>query len=102
MNGSTPLAGRVEIFYNNTWGTICDDAWGINDAHVVCRQLGFPQASQAPTRAHHGQGSGPIWMDDVRCTGNESYIQNCTHRGWGEHDCVHAEDASVVCSSSIP
>ena len=102
LGGGSPLAGRVEIFYNNQWGTICDDYWDINDANVVCRHLGFPQASQAPGSARYGQGSGPIWMDYVRCTGSESYIHNCRHRGWGKHNCDHSEDASVVCSSSIP
>ena len=102
VGGSSPLAGRVEIFYNNQWGTICDDYWDMNDASVVCRQLGFPQAIQAPTGARHGKGSGPILMDNVQCTGSESYIHNCRHRGWGKHSCGHHEDASVVCSSSIP
>jgi len=102
VGGSSPLTGRVEVFYNNQWGTICDDAWDLNDANVVCRQLGFPQASQAFRGAYYGQGSGPIWMDDVACSGSESYIYECRHRGWGNHDCTHSRDASVQCSSSIP
>ncbi|XP_015777958.1 PREDICTED: deleted in malignant brain tumors 1 protein-like [Acropora digitifera] len=90
--------GRVEIFYNDQWGTVCDDDWDINDAHVVCRQLGFSRlASNAYTGAHYGQGTGPIWMDDVACSGSESHIYDCRQRGWGSHDCTHSKDSSVRC-----
>ena len=101
LNGSTSSIGRVEIFHDGHWGTICDDAWDINDANVVCRQLGFQQALQAYGGATHGQGNGPIWMDDVACSGSESHIYDCRHRGWGKHDCTHSRDASVQCASFV-
>lgn len=97
--GGSPSAGTVEIFHDNQWGTICDDAWDINDANVVCRQLGFSNlASQAFVGAHHGQRSGPIWLSNVACLGSESHIYNCRYLGWGNTGCTHSKDAGVQCS----
>ena len=93
--------GRVEIFHNSSWGTVCDDGWDINDAQVVCRELGFHEADDAPRDARFGEGSGRIWLDDVECVGNESSITKCQHRGWGSHNCGHGEDASVICSMKL-
>ena len=90
--------GRVEVFYADSWGTICDDNWSIEDADVVCRQLGYTGAIQALPRAYFGAGSNLIWMDEVRCTGDEARIQDCAHDGWGVNNCAHIEDAGVECS----
>ena len=96
-NGNRTSEGRVEIFYNGTWGTVCDDSWDLRDAVVVCRQLGYPSALTAIGRASFGPGIGTIWLDNVGCRGSESSIDMCQHNGWGDHNCVHGEDASVVC-----
>ena len=90
-------AGRVEVSVNGIWGTVCDDGWDIDDADVVCRQLGFSNATSAPKEAVYGAGVGPIWIDEARCEGGEASLFYCTHSGWGIHNCGHAEDASVVC-----
>uniref|UniRef100_A0A3Q1GU74 SRCR domain-containing protein n=1 Tax=Acanthochromis polyacanthus TaxID=80966 RepID=A0A3Q1GU74_9TELE len=97
VNSTSRCSGRVEIFHNGQWGTVCDDIWELTHAEVVCRQLGCGGATSAPKRAHFGEGSGPIWLDDVQCSGNESSITDCAHQGFGSHNCHHFKDASVVC-----
>ena len=96
-NGNRKSEGRVEIFYSDTWGTVCDDDWDLRDAIVVCRQLGYPSALTAKGLSSFGSGIGQIWLDDVRCLGSESSIDMCPRSEWGNNDCDHTEDASVVC-----
>jgi hypothetical protein len=98
LRGRTGNKGRVEVYHQSYgWGTVCDDGWGINDGHVVCRQLGFSGATAVYNGAHYGQGTGYILLDDVACTGSEKYIWECPHRGWNVDNCSHGEDASVDC-----
>uniref|UniRef100_G1P286 CD6 molecule n=1 Tax=Myotis lucifugus TaxID=59463 RepID=G1P286_MYOLU len=106
VDGGSPCAGRVEMLEHGQWGSLCDDTWDLEDAHVVCRQLEDAHvvckqlscgwAIQLPG-LHFAPGRGPIHRDQVNCSGTEAYLWDCPGRP-GEHYCGHKEDAGVVCS----
>ena len=71
----TESEGRLEIWRNGQWGTVCDDLFDRRDASVACLQLGRYPGEES--REHWPSGSGPIWLDDLRCTGEETRLDQC-------------------------
>ena len=92
------MEGRVEILYNGVWGTVCDDAWDIHDATVVCRMLGYGRALWEPRNAFFGEGSGDILLYDVRCSGTEDNLADCLYGCFNKtRNCFHNNDAGIIC-----
>lgn len=89
--------GMVEISHSRVWGTVCDHGWDINDAEVICRQLGYSGAKYALHGLNGSLWYGLTWLDNVNCSGSESSIWNCRHDGWGIHHCSRSELAGVHC-----
>ncbi|KAM4637016.1 scavenger receptor cysteine-rich type 1 protein M130-like [Discoglossus pictus] len=100
VDGKSRCAGRVEVYHQGEWGTVCDDYWNQADADVVCRQLNCGHAITATIMAYHGRGNGKIWMDDVKCTGDEAALSSCPSNPKGQHNCHHKEDSGVICAES--
>lgn len=96
--GTDRCAGRVELWRNGRWGTVCDDQWDLRDANVVCAQLGCGYALNVTGQGgSFPPGRGPIHLDDMNCTGKEENLWECPATQ-DENDCGHKEDAGVVCS----
>ena len=100
VGGQNRCEGRVEMYSNSSWGTVCDDAWDLPDAQVVCRQVGCGEATQALEKAHFGPGTGTILLDNLKCEGGEASLLKCSHISQDAHNCDHFEDAGVTCSLS--
>ncbi len=121
MGGANHLTGRVDICFNNEWGTVCNQMWDDTDAGVVCRQLGFRHGKflyfimlfpfllfiiiyighnidgQSLSQGTYVQGTGNIWLDNVQCSGSEKKLADCRASSVGINFCTHAQDAGVVC-----
>lgn len=101
VDGTSKCSGRLEVRFQEEWGTVCDDSWDGQDASVVCKQLGCPAAIAGVGRVNASEGSGPIWLDSVSCNGDEPALWECKHQEWGKHYCHHREDAGVTCSGEL-
>uniref|UniRef100_A0A3Q3W6I4 SRCR domain-containing protein n=1 Tax=Mola mola TaxID=94237 RepID=A0A3Q3W6I4_MOLML len=101
INGQDHCQGRVEVYYQGNWGTVCDDDWDFNNAQVVCQQIGCGNAVFAHTNSYFGYGTGLVLLDNINCHGTEQELSKCKSLGWGKHNCGHHEDAGVTCTGML-
>lgn len=102
MDGQGPHEGRIEVWKDGVWGTICDDYWDPRDGNVVCRMLGYRRAKMVTCcSSFRGNHSLKMMLDDVGCDGDEDALSSCSHSNWGVHDCDEkTEEAGVICTNA--
>jgi len=100
VGGSSHREGRLEVYQNGTWGTVCRNSFSHAAARVVCYMCGYKDVGQYIGN-RYGAGSGTILSDNVQCSGTETDIADCQHFDWGKHSCEHDEDVSVSCFSEV-
>ena len=88
----------MEVCFNNAWGTVCDHSFSSSDANVVCTQLGYRfNGTVLQPISMFSQGTGPIFLDELACDGNEKTVMECGGSAPGLYTCTHQEDAAVRC-----
>lgn len=99
MDGDSKSEGRLEVYHNGLWGTVCDDFFGLDDARVACRQLGYADVVSWEDSFSYADANGPIGIHSVQCNGDEDRLLNCSFRDdLDTYLCFHFEDVRISCS----
>uniref|UniRef100_A0A1X7SF93 SRCR domain-containing protein n=1 Tax=Amphimedon queenslandica TaxID=400682 RepID=A0A1X7SF93_AMPQE len=97
QGGTYSSYGRLEVYCNGQWGTVCDDTFDATDARVACRQLGYSDYNSYSGNLA-GSSSQPIWLDRVYCSSSDSCLAYCESCPSSEyHNCRHSEDVALGC-----
>ena len=91
--------GIVQVEHEGKWGYICPTKWTRANSHVLCGQLGFPNAAELKSYSVTLQDTEPVyWLDQVTCQGWESSIVSCDHAGWIRHQCEGGRALKIKCT----
>ena len=98
VGGRSRHEGRVQMYLLGHWATVCGYSWGLLDAIVVCRQLGYPTALASVRQTEFGGRSDLMWAYEMDCNGYEANLLECKKRS---SSCSRSSPnvAGVVCSS---
>lgn len=106
IGGATEMEGRLQVYLDGKWGTVCDYGWTLTDAALVCHQLGYAlnpkdwrlQRSELPSAGT----SEDVILSNVRCTEHDIDISRCRAERATEKDflnsCSHEQDVGIRCS----
>ena len=97
--GDDSTVNIVHVKINGTWGGICDDGFSINEANVICRQLGYDLGAEIVKTGQGNNHEDHISLYDMTCTGDEPHISDCHFGDHSAHNhiCVGTEKAGIKC-----
>lgn len=101
VDGGAPSQGRVEIYINGSWLTVCDRWFSYNEGRVVCNQLGLPALHKVYHGAPFGRGNGSILTEEYNCEGGETSLLNCSKTGYSSNFCSHWDDVGIACGPLV-
>ncbi|XP_076080008.1 adhesion G protein-coupled receptor B2-like [Mytilus galloprovincialis] len=97
VGSNGPRGGRLEVYYNHQWGTVCHDNFDVVSARVACRQLMYSTNEVEIYTAGGASSNTKIWMDEVRCNGDYLRLEDCRRNSWGSNDCSHSDNIGIKC-----
>jgi len=92
------FSGRLEVCHMGVWGNVCDKGFNDTDADVMCHIMGFKHG--ASHWDNTGHGSGITWLNKLKCTGNETKVEQCRNDGWAKHKCANDHTVALECKNS--
>ena len=104
LSGWSSSSGRLEVYLDGVWGTVCHEYWGVTDALVACRQLGFSAVESGSPPTVDTVATGPVHLYFVACEGSEAHLGDCVDTSHGdliESQCGHERDVTLACGKSV-
>uniref|UniRef100_UPI000D313DD7 scavenger receptor cysteine-rich type 1 protein M130 n=1 Tax=Maylandia zebra TaxID=106582 RepID=UPI000D313DD7 len=100
LNGSSLCSGRLQVKSNQKWSSVCEADFDLQDAEVVCRELGCgpPSVLQG---ALYGEVEAPVWSKEFQCEGHESALLDCRSSGSARNSCSPGKAVGLTCSALI-
>ncbi|XP_048012183.1 scavenger receptor cysteine-rich type 1 protein M130-like [Megalobrama amblycephala] len=99
--GNTRCSGRLEILDDQSWVSVCADAFDQQDAEVVCRELDCGAPVQVLGEDVFGKGDAQMWTQEIQCRGNESQIHLCPTLPSHENNCSNDNDIGLICADNM-
>ena len=96
QSGMSQLEGRLEIYYQGVWRSVCTQHWTLKEAHVACRMMGYHSALYA--RTIYGSFDSQVGIKDLRCNGSEKDLVGCRNNSWNLQGCQDKMYATAICS----
>lgn len=99
IDGSNQCDGRLEVEHSGQRGLVCSDHWGMQEASVICRQLGCSHARSTFQYVLRPEEMTAPWLYGAKCSGEEATLWECSLGAWGPlSDCKCQCVVSILCS----
>ena len=99
LENSDGCSGRLQVFYNGTWGSVCSNSMTTETVSLVCKELGCGNEGSLETISNDAKLSGTAWLDHVECGKSNSSFWQCPSAPWHPQSCDDLrEEAHITCN----